>query len=947
MLSINIKSHYCLLNSLNTIDDIIKYFLDHQYNYAILCDDNMYGTLDFINKCQINKLKPIIGLELNDYILFCTNYDGYLNLIKIYSLNNEHKLNNELLNSLQSNLVLIVKDKEHYQDYHFDYQYLGVYSDTCSEYPSLFINPVRYFNQADSLYLKYLNLLRDDKNIADDYHFDSSFNIEFFDKDLISNYDDFIKLFSFSLPEYSLNLPKFSDYNDTKGLSDKEYLENLAINGLKRRMNNRIKASYKNRLLHELDVINKMGYSSYFLIVYDFILYAKKNNILVGPGRGSACSSLVAYSLGITEIDPMPYNLLFERLLNEERVSLPDIDTDFPDDKREEVLNYCRDKYGLKNVCNIITFDTFGIKSSIRDMGRVLNIPNYTIDSLCRKIKRDDDDFNAIYQHNLDFKLLIDSDLKLKELYQVCQRIIDYPRHTSIHAAGVIIASEPLDNLIPLDLDDYYISSYEAKYLEKLGLLKIDFLSIHDLTMINNILVANKLSFNDIPLDDKKTYLNFSSGNTNGIFQFESSGMKRFLMRLKPSSFPDIYNANAFYRPGPSDSINLYLKRRKYDDTVYLNDDIKNVLVETKGIMVYQEQIMLISQIMAGFSLGKADILRRAISKKNLALINSMREEFISGAKNLGYQDKDIIETFSAIVKFAAYGFNKAHAIAYSLISYKMMYLKTNYPKTFYLEILNNGSYDDKKKLEYFREIRNCNIKLVSPDINQSSNKYISYYNSIILPINSIIGISNILTNKIIDNRENGYCDIYEFVRKNNFDKKTLLTIISSGLLDSFGLYRKTLYDNIDALINYSTLSQKLGDDILKPDLVNQEEFSNEELIKQEKDSLGFYLTNHPVKSYKDADKNSVDLINIASYFNKIITTYVIIDSIRVIHTKKGDSMAFIEVSDEEAACELVLFPETYKEYANLEKNDIIKVVGRVEKRDDYQIVVNKIEGVK
>ena len=932
MAPIYVKTVYSFLSSTITIDDLIELAKSNNYQELCICDDNMYGVMEFIRKCNSNNIKPIVGVDFNDILLFAKNYSGYQNLMHLVTINSEKEIDINDYKEYSKDLVLVYKEEN---------DITKLFKDKYS-YEELNIKKTLCLDEKDIDTLKYLNMLRDNKTIKDDYEFNN--DICFIDNK--NDYKDFFNKFNLSLPEYELNLPDYSKYNDTKGLSNDEYLYNLSVNGLKKRLNNKVPNNYKERLLYELDVIKKMGFSNYFLIVYDFILYAKKNNILVGPGRGSACGSLVSFSLGITDIDPIKYELLFERFLNIERITMPDIDTDFPDNKRDLVIEYCRNKYGNKQVASIITFDTFGTKSSLRDMGRVMNIPLYTIDEVCKLIGNSKDDLKTIYKENSKVKTLVDNDLKLKKLFKVASRITNMPRHSSIHAAGIVMSDNDLSDIIPLTYNnDGYISSYEAMYLEDLKLLKMDFLGIRNLSIIDECLsLIGKLKFNDIPLDDKKTYELFQRGDTNGIFQFESPGMQKFLRDLKPIEFKDIYNANALYRPGPSDYIPLFLERRTTGRVEYIDDSLKEILSDTEGIIVYQEQIMLIASKMAGFSLGKADILRRAISKKKLELINSLKDEFITGSISNGYTKEVASRVFNDIVKFASYGFNKSHSVAYSVVSYKMAYLKANYPKEFYVSLLNSiGS--DSKVINYIKEMKKRGIKLIKPDVNLSSNNWIIKNNSVVLPLNIIKGISNILVNKIIEDRKDGYKDIYDFFSKTNYDKKNYMTIIESGILDSFGFNRVSIIESLDNLLNYSKLCRDLGYDyVLKPEIEEIEEYDRMVLINKEKELYGFYLTNHPISFYKDKYDNIVDLCDIAKYFNKIINTLVMIDKISIIKTKDKEEMAFITASDEIDTMEYVLFPKVYKEYTNLSKNDVIYVNGKVERRNNYQIIVNSIE---
>ena len=545
-----VKSYYSLLSSLLSVDDIIDLNIRNGNNYAVICDNTMYGTMEFIKKCKQKGIKPVIGLELviEDKVILCyaKDYDGYLNLVKLSTKANTSKVELADINTYQESLIFVIpySNRELLELITTPLVYLG-YKDEQEKNKALeitkrvvFLKECLYKEKKDANYLKYLYLIRDGKSIYDEVSYD------LLDKEFINDRTclEIVRDCNVTFPKASLLLPIYDCPNN---LDADTYLRELAIKGLTRRLKGNVLKDYSDRLIYELSIIKNMGFSNYFLVVYDFILYAKKNNILVGPGRGSAAGSLVAYSLGITEIDPLKYDLLFERFLNPERVSMPDIDTDLPDIYREDVINYVREKYGDKKVAGIVTFSTMSAKQVLRDVARVLKIPNYKIDRLNSFIPpMGKERLDYYYQHDRLFKSEIDNDKDLKETYLIASRLEGFPRQIGTHAAGIVMCQKNLDEVLPLTKsDDMYLTSYSMNYLEELGLLKMDFLGIKNLTLIMNILkdieenLHIKIPFYDIPLDDSKCYQLFTKAFTTGIFQFESSGMRKFLRELKPNNF--------------------------------------------------------------------------------------------------------------------------------------------------------------------------------------------------------------------------------------------------------------------------------------------------------------------------------------------------------------------------------------------------------------------------
>lgn len=712
---------------------------------------------------------------------------------------------------------------------------------------------------------------------------------------------------------------------------------------------------YIDRLKYELNIINKMGFCNYFLVVYDYVKYAKEHGILVGPGRGSAAGSLVSYLLNITTIDPIKYNLLFERFLNPERVTMPDIDIDFQYDRREEVINYCVNKYGSKKVAGIITFNTLGAKQAIRDIGRVMDINLDKIDALIKLI-----DSNLSLRENYNdskLKHILNEDSELFNLYKVSLKFEGLKRHTSNHAAGIVMCNENLDEILPLyKKDGMFLTAYSMDYLEEQGLLKMDLLAIKNLTLIDTVLKeVNKknkvISFDDIPFEDSEATNVFTSVNTLGIFQFESTGMMNFLRKFRPSNFQDIVAALALFRPGPMNNIDSYIKRKQNKEKIdYFDKSLEKVLKPTYGIIIYQEQIMQIASIMAGFSLGEADILRRAMSKKKEEILLKEKDKFINGSIKRGYSEELARKIYDLILKFAAYGFNKAHSVSYATISYRMAYLKAHYKEDFMKTLLNFELNSVNKTKEYIYECKKEGLNILKPDINKSDKYYLKEKDGIRYPLTGLKNLGSMIVNNILDERKNGdFKSIYDFIKRTNrknINKKTLISLIDAGCFDSFDLNHRTMIDGIDLIINYGELIKDLDEEfVLLPELEIKEEYSKHELLKRELDVIGLYISDNPITEYKQKLNNKFNICDVSHWFDKNVNIIGTIDYVKEVETKKQDKMCFIKISDELASIDGVVFPQLYKTLNEIKRDKTVLISGKVEKRfDKYQIIVNNIK---
>ena len=965
-----IKTENSLLNSMISIDKLIDFAKKNNIKSLTITDNNMYGVMEFYHKCLENEIKPIIGLEViienKKIILYCLNYDGYKNLIKIATSQSDNTLNYEFLSSHSDNLLCIVP----YNSINIYLKLECIFKIIYKGYKNLeerkklegtnliYINEILYLNKIDSIYYKYLVGIRDGV-ILEKVNYNSLNYLYTLDEikkmypnDLENNYK-ITDLCNVKL-EFHLNLLPVYEFDEN--ISSYEFLRKLSFDGLNKIFGKDIEKKYIDRLNYELDVINKMGFCNYFLVVYDYVNFAKKSGILVGPGRGSAASSLVSYCLNITTIDPIKYDLLFERFLNPERVSMPDIDIDFEYDRREEVIDYCRKKYGIKKTAPIITFGTLGAKQVIRDVARVMDIDLDIVDTLS-KLLDSKQNLKENYLKNKKIKDLLNINKDLFNLYKISTKLEGLKRHKTIHAAGVVISNCDLDEVIPLDMhsDNFYITGYSMEYLEEIGLLKMDFLALKNLSIITDVIkqinASEKvnLSFDNIPLDDEEAIKIFYNGYTLGIFQFESKGMINFIKKLKPNCFDDIVSSIALFRPGPMQNIDTYIRRKHLEEKVdYIHPDLENILSSTYGIIIYQEQIMQIAVKLAGFSLGEADILRKAMSKKKSDILLSKKEDFIYRSISRGYSKEISTKIFDFILKFAEYGFNKAHSVSYAIIAYKMAYLKSHYKEYFMKSLLTYVMGSELKTKDYIYECKLTQTHLLTPDINISENEYLISNHSLRYPLSGIKGIGNSISSIIIEERKKSkYLDIFDFVKRiygKNINEKILQILNHAGCLKSLGINEKTFDLNIDLIVNYGEIGSLLDDDSLKPVLNEVPEYSSKELMKNEFEVFGFYLSKHPVTEYK-IKYNTVNLTDINNYFDKNIEIIVCIDKIKTIQTKSNEEMFFITGSDEIINIDIVLFPKIYEMYKNIKLNDILKINGKVERRfDQYQIVVNKLE---
>jgi len=777
--------------------------------------------------------------------------------------------------------------------------------------------------------------------------------------------------------EFTLGASLLPKYELQNGQSADSLLEELAFAGMEEKLGNDRDDIYKERLEKEIEIIRKMDYSSYFLIVWDFIKYAREKGIPVGPGRGSAAGSLVSYFLGITDIDPVRYNLLFERFLNPERVSMPDIDIDFCRDRRGEVISYVADKYGKDHVAQIITFGTMAAKAAIRDVGRALHFPYAEVDRIAKLIPNT---LNITIQETLkiepQLKVLYDSDLKIKELIDTAMRLEGLSRHASTHAAGVVISPAPLPNFAPLyrnPSDGSIMTQFDMNAVEKIGLLKFDFLGLKTLTVIDKTLKyiqenGKELSLREIPFDDQQTYDLLSSGNTTGIFQLESAGMRDLLVRITPNRFEDLIAIVALYRPGPMGSgmIDDFIKRKKGKIPVRYNlPQLKEILDETYGIILYQEQVMRIANKLASFSMGQADILRKAMGKKKPEEMEKQKEAFIEGAKKNGISEKKANKIFDLMAYFAEYGFNKSHSTAYAYLAYQTAYLKAHFPVEFMAATLSADMDNTDKIVKLIAGCREMGIEMMPPDINESGKEFKVAGESLRFGLEAVKGVGSAALNAILEARNadgpfSSLTDFLDRIGSGKVNKKVIESLIKAGAFDTLNITRSGAMEVLSRFLYSNSRIQTarmLGQQNIFGEKHDEDaeakEWNCEERLRHEKEALGFYITGHPLTKYEKILKrigvhSILDLENIQEGQSVMIAG--ILSNVRKIQTKsKSELMAYGILEDAHGNIEFIIFPELYKNHLQLLQKDTPLIIkGALEKTEKgMKVVTTEITGLE
>lgn len=999
-----VKTEYSMLDSTCAISRLVEKAKKNGCTALAMCDNgNMHGAVKFYEACISNDIKPIIGLKVNYryndvescLLLYALNNIGYQNLMKISS---RSKIQNgyvelEYLQKTSLGIIAVTGGRysfifnnfeqhprwaiDHYNLLKniYSFLYLGVSKDTPYEIDKynnikefakeynikvVALHEVATVNKEEQLALQVLKTIKNSKYVKNDFDYSllsNKDNVQKFNDwpEVINNTKEIANMTNIYLRFNEYLTPSYSTDIDTE-----KYLLALCQKGLEKRLNDKrinnpkLIEHYYKRLNYELQIIHKMGFDDYFLIVWDYVKFAKKEDIYVGPGRGSAPASLVSYCLGITDIDPIKHQLLFERFLNLERATMPDIDIDFPDDRRDEVIKYVGKKYGKERVAHIVTFGCFASRSAIRDVAKVLKLNDIRLKEILKCVNKEPyASLKKIYDGSEKLQELCEKYDDIRQVVTIAMQIEGLPRNTSTHAAGIVMTKEELVNYTPLDigLDDIYQTQYEAIDLEKLGLLKNDFLGLRNLTNIKNCIESIKREKPDFVMpkeyNDAKTFQMIAAGDTMGVFQLESAGIRKVLRDLKVSSFEDITSAIALYRPGPMDIIPNFIKRKFGEEKVsYPHPDLEQILKSTYGTIVYQDQIMLIAWKFAGYTLGQADILRRAVSKKKKEILEAERINFVNSSIKQGYTKEVAEEIYDYIVKFANYGFNKAHSVAYAVVAYETAYLKANYPEHYFSSLISSIIGSDNMMNEYILEAKKQNINILPPSINYSGDVFVSKNHQIVYPLSGIMGLGGVKTKDLLVEREKGLFKNFEdfVVRTKNIISSALLeNIIFSGALDDFGLTKKAMINTYKSILNkaqYSFINQL---ELLETDY-DIDEFTYGYLLDKEKEILGLNIKYNFMFQYQHLYKNP-KLMKIKEAkkqpYAKILG---IVKKIKEIKTSNGENMAFCTIYDDSDTIEVTLFPKQYERLNNFTIGQIFEIDGKIEKRkNQIQILVENM----
>lgn len=976
--NLQVHSAYDLLNSTIKYTELFSKLKKDGQDTVVITDPTLYGAIKahkIAKKFDINlvhglEIKLGYGISFLKFNILCKNTEMFYRLLEISTMIENkiewsiEKFVEELKKSKEDFVIIVIDELRDSMEFSylndvlkgfdfyfgfnekFDASLYQYYENIVYTKPSFYLNNDQYqqvivsrairdnakLNITELTTTTGSNFVRTQEDFMNLLNVDNPLLKSMLEKALVKQ-AEIIDKCRYNLEFKGYHLPKYKygkDEDVFQNFSSRDYLRYLVQKGAKEKLLGKDLYKYKKRYEYELKIIDEMGFNDYFLIVYDFVKYAKSNGILVGAGRGSAAGSLVCYLLNITEADPLEYNLLFERFLNKERISMPDIDIDFQDTRRDEVIKYVEEKYGEDKVAQIITFTTFQSKSAARESARILQFDDNALKFISSNISSTRT-LKECYESSEPLRNFVNESTINRRWFSIALSLESLPKNPSVHAAGVVISdSNPLVKYAPLAESNMtkYLTQWTMDDVESVGLLKIDFLGIRYLTMVSSIVEQIKkenpeFDITKINYKDQKVYNLFAEGRTEGIFQFESSGMKEKLRLLKPTEFNDIVAMNALYRPGPMAQIETYIRRKHGEEKVnYPHPNLEKILKDTYGVIVYQEQIMLIAVNFAHMSLNEADNMRRAVSKKKKEDLEYYGRIFIEKSVAAGYDRNVAKSLFDLIVTFANYGFNKSHAVVYSMLAYRLAYLKVYYTKYFMTALLNNVISSEKKINEYKQELNNLGIKLVKPDVNVSLSDFSVYKQDIVFALTAIKNVGYRSSYEIVQDRLNfgKYLDIDDFLKRMNkkVDYQAAVSLVKAGALDTFGYNRATLMkkvkdyyeDNRQYINNVRVaLSAETG---LTLKVEEVEDYSITERIQMEKEVTGTYFLKHPVQ----VEKEKYSYLPLQYIGRDITDSYVEVITKKEIKTKNGDYMAFLTVNDGKNDYDVTVFPSVYK-YAN------------------------------
>ncbi|ANU12723.1 DNA polymerase III alpha subunit [Planococcus halocryophilus Or1] len=1003
-----------LLKSTVRLDELFPFLKEQGATSVAIVNTKLYGILPFWEACRRADIHGVIGLSVFiEYeeqhfpvVLYAQTNKGYDNLLKIssaLSTRDKEAIPEQWLKAYREGLICIIPNKAEWlmTDRSLVVEYIknlfgkaafgsverpgGVVSpyesafiELCEkiEIPIIASHEIRYMHQQDAFAYEVASAIGQGVKMNDPERqkpehtnayvpSQQEFLSWFEDRnEWIQQTADVLKSCGVTIPMNRQLLPV---YPLSEQMDKATYIAQLCKVGLEERVPDFSK-KYQERLNYELSIIAKMGFIDYFLIVADFMKYAKDQDIMTGPGRGSSASSLVAYSLKITDVDPIEHGLLFERFLNPERITLPDIDIDFADHRRHEVVEYVAQKYGAVRTAQIITFGTLSAKAVARDTARVFGFEAEELEAISKLISnRPGTTLRSALKESTKFNDWIIEREERKSWFKTALKLEGLPRHASTHAAGVILSPTPLVNHVPIEKghEGIYLTQWPMQELEAIGLLKMDFLGLRNLTILEQIRsliywdTKKRFHYSSIPLEDAKTFKLLATGDTTGVFQLESDGMRHALQQIQPTAFGDIVAVNALYRPGPMEFIPLYARRKHGQETVkYVHPILEPILRETYGVIVYQEQIMHIAAKMAGFSLGEADLLRRAVSKKKREILDEEREHFVQGAKAKGFTEAEAAEVYDLIVRFADYGFPKSHAVAYSMISYQLSYMKAHYPVYFYTSLLTNSAGNAEKTKQLMQEIKEKKIPLLPPSVQKSRHTFSVEDGQIRFGLNAVKGVPGSTIKALLTAREEGpfksLFNIAERISALHFNRKSFEPLIKAGALDEFGHDRGVVLASLDSAIKHAELVKPndepglfddMGASFMKPKYTKASEMPESLKLEFEKEVLGFYLSKHPIEREKENRQKSYDALKSlkSKRDRELVKVLGVIEDIKRIRTKKGDAMAFLTLMDETGPASVTLFPVEYAKFnLLLEPHATLEIQGLVENRNHKTAIICK-----